>query len=47
MVRGTVTATAADRLTLKTEAGDVFQVVVTTNTRLMKDRQPVKFADCA
>ena len=45
MVRGTVTATAADRLTLKTEAGDVFQVVVTTNTRLMKDRQPVKFAD--
>jgi hypothetical protein len=45
MVRGTVTATAADRLTLKTEAGDVFQVVLTTNTRLMKDRQPVKIAD--
>lgn len=45
MVRGTVTATTADHLTVKTEAGDVFQVVVTTNTRMMKDRQPVKFAD--
>ena len=45
MVRGTITATAADRLTLKTEAGDVFQVVVTNNTRLNKDRQPVKLAD--
>jgi hypothetical protein len=45
MVRGTITATAADRLTLKTDAGDVFQVVITTNTRLMKDRQPVKIAD--
>jgi len=45
MVRGTITATAADRLTLKTDAGDVFQVVLTTNTRLMKDRQPVKIAD--
>ena len=45
MVRGTVTATAADHLTLKTEDGDTYQVVVTPNTRLMKDRQPVKFAD--
>ena len=45
MVRGTITAAAGDHLTLKTEAGDVFQVVVTTNTRLMKDRQPVKIAD--
>jgi hypothetical protein len=45
MVRGTVTATGSDRFTLKTEAGDIFQVVITTNTRLMKDRQPVKIAD--
>ena len=45
MVRGTVTATAADHLTLKTEDGDTYQVVVTPNTRLMKDRQPVKLAD--
>jgi hypothetical protein len=45
MVRGTVTATAGDHLSVKTDAGDVFEVTVTTNTRLMKDRQPVKFAD--
>ena len=45
MVRGTITATAADHLTLKTEAGDIFQIIVTTNTRLMKDRQPVKISD--
>jgi len=45
MVRGTVTATAADHLTLKTEAGDSYQVVVTTNTRMTKERQPLKLAD--
>jgi hypothetical protein len=45
MVRGTVTAAAADHLTVKTEAGETYQVVVTTNTRMMKDRQPVKLAD--
>ena len=45
MVRGTITATTGDHLTLKTEGGDVFEVVITTNTRLMKDRQPVKIAD--
>ena len=45
MVRGTITAASADHFALKTDAGDVFQVVVTTNTRLTKDRQPVKMAD--
>jgi hypothetical protein len=45
MVRGTVTAVTGEQLTVKTDAGDLFQVSVTTNTRLMKDRQPVKFAD--
>lgn len=45
MVRGTVTATAPDKLTLKTEAGDVYQVALTPNTRLTKDRQPLKAAD--
>jgi hypothetical protein len=45
MVRGTVTATAGDGLTVKTERGESYQVVVTTNTRMMKDRQPVKLAD--
>lgn len=45
MVRGTVTAVAADQLTLKTEEGDVYQVAVSANTRVMKDRQPVKLAE--
>jgi len=45
MVRGTVTAVAADRVTVKTEQGEVYQVAVSANTRVMKDRQPVKLAD--
>jgi hypothetical protein len=45
MVRGTVTATTADHLTVKTEAGEVYQVALSANTRLTKDRQPVKLAD--
>jgi hypothetical protein len=45
MVRGTVTAATGDHLTVKTEAGDTYQVVVTTNTRIMKDRQTVKMAE--
>ncbi len=45
MVRGTVTAVGADQLTVKTEEGDVYQVAVSVNTRVMKDRQPVKVAD--
>ena len=45
MVRGTVTAAAADHLTVKTDAGETYQVVVSANTRLNKDRQPVKIAD--
>jgi hypothetical protein len=45
MVRGTVTATAADHLTVKTDAGDVYQVALSANTRVMKDRQPLKVTD--
>jgi hypothetical protein len=45
MVRGTVTATTADHLTVKTETGEVYQVALSANTRLTKDRQPVKVAD--
>jgi hypothetical protein len=45
MVRGTVTATAADHLTIKTDSDEVYQVSITPNTRLMKDRQPVQPAD--
>lgn len=45
MVRGTVTAVAGDHLTVKTEAGEVYQVVVSANTRVTRARQPVKVAD--
>jgi hypothetical protein len=45
MVRGTVTAAAADRLTVKTDAGETYQVALSANTRLTKERQPVKAAD--
>lgn len=44
MVRGTVTA-AGDRLTVKTEGGEIYQVVASSNTRVTKDRQPAKLAD--
>src|ERR1700722_14213453 len=45
MVRGTVTAAATDHLTVKTDAGEVYQVALSANTRLTKERQPVKVAD--
>jgi hypothetical protein len=45
MVRGVVTAVGADRLTVKTEAGEVYQVALSANTRLSRDRQPLKVAD--
>ena len=45
MVRGTVTAATADKLTVKTDAGDIYQVALSANTRLNKDRQPVKATD--
>jgi hypothetical protein len=45
MVRGTVTAAAADHVTVKTDAGEVYQVVVSANTRVMRERQPVKLTD--
>jgi hypothetical protein len=42
MVRGTVSAVTPGKITVKTEAGDIFQIAISPNTRLMKDRQPVK-----
>lgn len=45
MVRGVVTAASGDRLSLKTDAGQAYQVTVTPNTKMMKDRQPVRLAD--
>lgn len=45
MVRGTVTLSTADALTLKGESGEIYKVTVTPNTRLMKARQPVKLTE--
>jgi hypothetical protein len=45
MVRGTVTATTADHLTVKTDAGEIYQVSLSANTRLNKERQPIKATD--
>ena len=45
MVRGTVTAVASDHLTVKTDAGETFQVAVTPNTQVHKGRELEKFAD--
>jgi hypothetical protein len=45
MVRGTVTAVATDKITVKTDAGEVYQVALSANTRLLKARQPVKVTD--
>ena len=44
-VTGTVTALAADHVTVKTEAGDVYQIFMGPNTQIRKDRQPVKLTD--
>lgn len=45
MVRGTVSASSADSLTLKTETGETYKVTVTPSTRVMKQRQAVKLGD--
>ena len=45
MVRGTVSAVAGDKITVKTESGDTFQVALTPNTRVMKGRDPMKASE--
>ena len=44
-VRGTVTATAADSFTIRTDDGDIYKVLFSPNTRLMKDRQPIEASE--
>jgi hypothetical protein len=44
-IRGTVTAAAANSFTIRTDEGDIYQVLYSPNTRLMKDRQPIAAAD--
>ncbi len=45
MVRGTVTAAAADHLSVKTETGEVYEVLITPNTQVRKGRDLMKVAD--
>lgn len=55
LVRGTVTqatgtqatgtGATAGRLSVKTASGEVYQVVLSANTRLMKDRQPLRASE--
>ena len=45
MVRGMVTASGSNRIALKTDRGEAYQVTITSNTKIVKDRQPFKLAD--
>jgi len=45
MVRGTVTAVGGEGLTVMGEAGVIYRVTTTPNTRLMKGREPVKVTE--
>jgi len=42
MVRGVVVAATANHLAIKTDKGELYQIAVTDNTHIMKDRQPLK-----
>ena len=44
-VQGTVTAAAAGKLTIQTEAGDSYQVTLTDTARIMKSGQAIQLGD--
>ena len=44
-VQGTVSGVAAGKVTIKTEAGDTYEITPGENARVMKDRQPVQISD--
>ncbi len=44
-VQGIVTAVSVDKLTIKTDAGDSYDVTVTADSRIMENRQPIKLSD--
>jgi hypothetical protein len=44
-VQGTVTAASAGKLTIKTDAGDTYEISVGDSARIMKDRQAIQFSD--
>jgi hypothetical protein len=45
MVQGIVTAATADKLTIKNSEGTSYDITVTADSRVMKDRQPIKLSD--
>src|SRR5258708_35130628 len=45
MVQGIVTTAAADKLTIKNSEGNSYDVTITADSRVMKDRQPIKLSD--
>jgi hypothetical protein len=45
MVQGTVTAATTDKVTIKTEAGDSYDVMASASARIMKDRAAIKLTD--
>jgi hypothetical protein len=44
-VQGIVTAATKDKLTVKTDAGDSYDITVTDTSRIMKNGQPIKLSD--
>ena len=44
-VQGTVTSVTTDHLTIKTERGELYQVALSPNTRVLKNREPIKFTE--
>jgi hypothetical protein len=44
-VQGIVTAATADKVTIKTDAGDSYDVTVSENSRIVKAGQPIKLSD--
>jgi hypothetical protein len=45
IVQGIVTAATADKLTIKNNEGNSYDITVTADSRVMKDRQPIKLSD--
>jgi len=42
---GVVTAISGSTITIKTEEGDTYQVLTSANSRIMKQREPIKITD--
>jgi hypothetical protein len=44
-VQGIVTASSGNKLTIKTDAGDSYDITLGDNARVMENRQPIKLSD--